>query len=113
MDTLHSFIRTQAERQESPSLGIMDSKSAKTSPHVNSDLNIDENKKIKGGEEHIITDTLELPLAVAIHEANQHNSKGAPQAIEKLTYKFPRLVKTLADGSYKGYFVDWVKKKFE
>ena len=113
MDTLPSFIRTQAERQESPSLDIMDSKSVKTSHHVDSDRGIDGNKKIKGGEEHIIADTLGLPFAVAIHEANQHNSKGAPQAIEKLTYKFPHLVKTLTDGSYRGYFVDLVKKKFE
>ena len=62
--------------------------------------------------EHIIVDTLGLPLAVAIHEANLHDSKGAPQAIEKLAYKFPRLVKILADGGYRGDLADWVKKKF-
>lgn len=94
MDTLHAFIRKQAWRQESPSLGIMDSRSVKTSHHVDSDRGIDGNKKIKGRKEHIIVDTLGLPLAVAIHEANLHDSKGAPQVIEKLAYKFPRLVKS-------------------
>ena len=79
---------------------------------VLSDRGIDGNKKIKGRKEHIIVDTLGLPLAVAIHEANLHDSKGAPQAIEKLAYKFPRLVKILADGGYRGGLVDWVKKKF-
>lgn len=54
---------------------------------------------------HIIVDTLGLPLAVAIHEASLHDSKGAPQAIEKLVYKFPRLAKILADGGYRG---DWL-----
>ena len=112
MDTLHAFIRKQAGRQESPSLGIMDSRSVKTSHHVDSDRGIDGNKKIKGRKEHIIVDTLGLPLAVAIHEANLHDSKGAPQVIEKLAYKFPRLVKILADGGYKGKLADWVKKKF-
>ena len=99
-------------RQESPSLGIMDSRSVKTSHHVDSDRGIDGNKKIKGRKEHIIVDTLGLPLAVAIHEANLHDSKGTPQAIEKLAYKFPRLVKILADGGYRGDLTDWVKKKF-
>ena len=112
MDALHSLIRKQAGRQESPSLGIMDSRSVKTSHHVDSDRGIDGNKKIKGRKEHIIVDTLGLPLAVAIHEANLHDSKGAPQAIEKLAYKFPRLVKILADGGYRGDLADWVKKKF-
>ena len=53
-----------------------------------------------------------FPLAVTVHEANLHDSKGAPQAIEKLAYKFPRLVKILADGGYRGDLTDWVKKKF-
>ena len=112
MDTSHSFIRKQAGRQESPSLGIMDFRSMKTSHHVDSDRGMYGNKKIKGRKEHIIVDTLGLPLAVAIHEANLHGSKGASQAIEKLAYKFLRLVKILADGDYRGGLTDWVKKKF-
>ena len=68
MDTLRSLIRKQAGRQESPSLGIMDSRSVRTSHHVDSDRGIDGNKKIKGRKEHIIVDTLGLPMAVAIHE---------------------------------------------
>ncbi|WP_329905444.1 transposase [Porphyromonas pogonae] len=44
---------------------------------------MDGNKKIKGRKEHIIVDNMGLPMAVAVHEANIHDSKGAPQAIEK------------------------------
>ena len=51
-------------------------------------------------------------MAVAIHEANLHDSKGAPQAIEKLAYKFPRLVKILADGGYRRDLGNWGRKKF-
>jgi transposase len=90
----------------------MDSRSVKTSHHVDSDRGIDGNKKIKGRKEHIIVDTLGLPLAVAVHKASMHDSKVAPQAIEKLAYKFPRLAKILADGGYRGGLADWVKKKF-
>ena len=85
MDVLHSLIRKQAGRQESPSLGIIDSRSVKTSHHVDSKRGIDGNK---------------------------HDSKGAPQVIEKLAYKFPRIVKILADGGYRGNLAAWVKKKF-
>ena len=88
MDTLRIFIRKQAGRQESPSLGFMDSRSVKTSRHVDSDRGIDGNKKIKGRKEHIIVDTLGLPLAVAVHKASLHDSKGAPQAIESLSSKY-------------------------
>ena len=34
---------------------------------------------------------------LAVHEANLHDSKGAPKVIEKLDYKFPRLTKILLD----------------
>ena len=109
---VHAMVRKQAGRNESPSMGIIDSRSVKTSHHVDFQRGIDGNKKIKGRKEHIVVDTLGLPLAVAVHEANLHDSKGAPQVIEKLEYKFPRLVKILANGGYQGSLGDWVAEKF-
>ena len=47
-------------------------------------------------------------MAVAVHEANLHDSKGA----EKLEHKFPRLKKILADGGYQGALENWVTEKF-
>ena len=44
--------------------------------------------------------TLGLPMTINVHEANVHDSKGAMPIIEKLSYKFPRLSKILADGGY-------------
>ena len=55
MDALHSLIRKQAGREESPSLGIMDSKSVKTSHHVDSDRGIDGNKNYES-HMHFSTD---------------------------------------------------------
>ena len=112
MDTLHSLVRKMVGREESPSMGIIDSRSVKTSHHVDSDRGIDGNKRVKGRKEHIVVDTLGIPMAVAVHEANLHDSKGAPKVIEKLGYKFPRLRKTLADGGYQGSLGDWVAGKF-
>ena len=93
-------------------MGIIDSRSVKTSHHVDSDRGIDGNKKVKGRKEHIVVDTLGLPMAVAVREANLHDSKGAPKVIEKLEHKFPRLKKILADGGYQGSLGDWVADKF-
>jgi len=112
LDGLHALARKIAGRKESPSMGIIDSRSVKTSHHVDKTKGIDGNKKVKGRKEHIIVDTLGLPMAIAIHEANIHDSKGAPQVIDKMEYKFPRLTKVLADGGYKGTLGDWMLDKF-
>lgn len=113
LDAIHSKVRKLLGRAESPSMGIIDSRSVKTSHHVDSERGIDGNKKIKGRKQHVIVDTLGLPMAIAVHEANIHDSKGAPNVIEKLAFKFPRLVKILADGGYRGSLADWMMDKFK
>ena len=112
MDALRSIVRRLAGRHESPSMGIIDSRSVKTSHHTDADKCFYGNKKIKGRKEHIVVDTLGLPMAIAVHEANLHDSKGAPKVIEKLEYKFPRLKKILADGGYRGNLGEWVAERF-
>jgi putative transposase len=112
LDKLRSKVRIMAGCKESPSLGIIDSRSVKTSHHVDSDRGLDENKKIKGRKQHIIVDTQGNLMAIAVHEANVHDSKGAPKVIENLSFKFPRLAKILADGGYRGNLADWLLDKF-
>ena len=109
---IHSKARKSIGKDESSSLGIIDSRSVKTSHHVDTDRGIDGNKKIKGRKEHIVVDTLGLLLSINVHEANIHDSKGAVPTIEKLAYKFPGLCKILADGGYQGDLAEWVKNKF-
>ena len=112
LDKLRSKVRIMAGRKESPSLGIIDSRSVKTSHHVDSDRGLDGKKKIKGRKQHIIVDTQGNLMAIAVHEANVHDSKGAPKVIENLSFKFPRLAKILADGGYRGNLADWLLDKF-
>ena len=52
-------------------------------------------------------------MAIKVHEANIHDSKGAKPTIENLAYKFPRLSKILADGGYQGDLDAWVKDNYE
>ena len=93
-------------------MGIIDSQSVKTSHHVDSVRGLDDNKKIKGRKQHIIVDGQGYLMFVAVHEANVHDNKGAPKVIKRLSYKFPRLAKILADGDYRGSLGDWVFDKF-
>ena len=109
---LRSKVCVMAGRKESPSIGVIDSRSVKTSHHVDSDRGLDGNKKIKGRKQHIIVDTQGNLMAIAVHEANVHDSKGAPKVIENLSFKFPRLAKILADGGYRGNLADWLLDKF-
>jgi len=79
---------------------------------LDSDRGIDGNKKIKGRKEHIIVDTLGLPMSIKIQPANIHDSKGAYDVIKNLSCKFPRLSKIIADGGYRGSLADWTYDKF-
>jgi putative transposase len=108
MDTLREKLRVSLGRDESPSLGIIDSRSAKTTQHVDKERGVDGNKKVKGRKNQVVVDTLGLPMAVSVHEANIHDSKGAESALSKIAYKFPRLKKIIADGGYRG---DELKEK--
>ena len=112
LDKLRSKVRIMVGRKESPSLGIIDSRRVKTSHHIDSDRGLDGNKKIKGRKQHIIVDAQGNLMAIAVHEANVHDSKGAPKVIENLSFKFPRLAKILADGGYRGNLADWLLDKF-
>jgi len=72
----------------------------------------DGGKMIKGRKRHIITDTMGLLLAVVVHAANVHDSKGASDVIALLKGRFERLVKNVADGSCRGELIDKTKTKF-
>ena len=101
-DTLRGIVRRLSGRAESPSLGIIDSRSVRTSHHIDGQRGIDGNKKIKGRKEHIVVDTLGLLMSVRVHPANVHDSVGAEEVLESMRYKFPRLKRILADGGYRG-----------
>jgi len=101
-EMLRDFTRGKADRSVSPSLGLIDSRSVKTSRNGGLERGIDGGKKTKGRKQHIITDTMELVLTMVIHAANVHDSKAAFGVIKSLRGRFPRLSKIIADGGYRG-----------
>jgi putative transposase len=117
IETIHDeLVKTERKRQnrdESPSLGSIDTQTVKVVPFISDDKGIDGNKKINGRKRHIIVDTCGLIIAVIVHAANVSDSAGAKILFEKLKGKFPRLTKILADEGYKTSVVEWVNLTFE
>lgn len=114
-------FRQSLNREKSPSIGIIDSQSVKCSEWGVPDKGFDGNKRIQGRKRHIVVDTLGCVLAVVVHSANRHDSKGGILVLEELfNQKYYRLVKIIADKAYKGIIhyiaaviFGWVIQVFE
>jgi putative transposase len=108
-DTLRTQVRHKDGRKKSPSLGIIDSQSVKTTerggPH-----GIDAHKKVNGRKRHVVVDTLGMVVSAVVHSAGIQDRDGAKLVLKKMVGRFPRLKKILADGIYNGGIAEWAKE---
>ncbi len=111
-ENLRNLTRKRAGKQESPSLAIIDSQSKDTTRSGGCDRGFDGGKNRKGRKRHIIVDSMGLLLVVVVHAANHHDSKAAFKVISALKYRFPGLVKIIADAGYRGQLADKIKGSF-
>src|SRR5215213_1754099 len=115
--TLHALLvmaaREQAGREASPTAGIVDSQSVRTTesggpkggacPPASHGLDRgDAGKKVDGRKRHILVDTLGLLLVLVVHTADIQDRDGLALVCRRLRRRYPWLPLIFPDGGYQG-----------
>lgn len=108
---LRERVRVAAGREPTPSAGVIDSQSAKTTEQ-GGPRGFDGGKKVNGRKRHVLVDTLGLLLKVVVHPADLHDREGGKLLLSALGLgsAFPRLTHVWADQGYAGAFRQWARQ---
>ena len=94
-------LREHMGREASPTAGVIDSQSARTTESGGL-RGFDAGKKVNGRKRHILTDTIGLLISGIVHAANVQDRDGAPNLLGGVRSAFPWLRHVFADAAYSG-----------